>query len=379
MIRVGIDARWIFKEISGIGQYTTELVRYLAPHDETNAYVLFFEHEELRDRLWQQANLDQYPNFKACLVPYGVFSIRNQLAFGRVLRQQRLHVFHSPNFMIPLPPFARRRAGQPRALCTIHDLIPLLHPEYTPRALKTRLFPIYRALMRKIAARCALVLTVSEASRADILHFFNLPAQQVRAIPNGVGTGFSRRGGDQDLAPAILFVGRQDPYKNLPLLIEAFARLHLALPEARLVVVGAADPRYPAAAEAARRLGINEFIDWKGYVDARRLAEAYRQASVYVLPSRYEGFGLTVLEAMACGTPVVCSDIPALREVAGEAALFVPPGDADALAAAIRRLLADPETAGRLRSAGVHRALEFSWRRTAAETLKAYEWVAALP
>jgi glycosyltransferase involved in cell wall biosynthesis len=171
----------------------------------------------------------------------------------------------------------------------------------------------------------------------------------------------------------VLYVGRCDPYKNLPGLVAAFAQVVRAGGvDARLRIVGSPDARYPEAGETARRLGVADRVDWAGYLDDAGLLKAYQDADVLALLSRYEGFGLPVLEAMACGTPTVCSNAASLPEVAGAAARLVAPDDVAGAAAALQDVLTNPAEAARLRAAGLAQAQKFSWRTAAESVLRAY-------
>ncbi|TAN36188.1 MAG: glycosyltransferase family 1 protein [Verrucomicrobia bacterium] len=376
-MKIVIDARWIFPELSGIGLYTQELIRALAQLDRQHEYVLLFQYPEVMQRVVACAGLVAAPNFRTELVPFGIFSLASQIRLPGLLRRWGADVFHSPNYMIPFRAFPRcgRRT---HCVVTIHDLIPLLFPEWTPKAKKTRLLPMFRCIMQAVGVRADLILTVSEASRRDILRVMRIPAarqEKVLAIPNGVAAEYQPPATPQTGArkKTILYVGRFDPYKNVIGLLVAFEQLRRQMPGAvRLVIAGAPDPRYPEALAFARRHNLETDIEWRGYLNGRQLVEAYQQADVFVLPSRYEGFGLTVLEAMACGTPVVCSNVSSLPEVAGDAAILVAPDDATKMTEAIRRVLTEPELAATLREKGVRRAAEFSWRRTAEMTLRAY-------
>lgn len=371
-MRIAIDTRWIFPEISGIGLYTRELVTALAEVDRANDYVLLFDRPDLQQRTWAEARLADKPNFRAALVPWRIFSVGGQLGLPGWLRRQGVDVFHSPNYMIPFRAFPRRRPHAMRCVVTIHDLIPLLFPQYTPRALKTRFLFLFKALLREAAMRADTVLTVSEASRADILRL--LKARHVVAIPNGVAPQYAPVPFPRNSPKRILFVGRFDPYKNVIGLLTAFDVLRQQMPDAvRLVIAGTPDPRYPEPLNFAKQRGLDKDIEWLGYVSGPQLVAAYQQADVFVLPSRYEGFGLPVVEAMACGTPVVCSGVSSLPEVAGDAALLITPDDAAGIAKAIRRVLEEPGLAASLRAKGLRRATEFSWQRVARETLRVYE------
>ncbi len=379
-MRIGIDARWIFPEITGIGSYTRELVRHLATVDQKNEYVLLFSDEALLERTRDDCLPQKPANFSFARAPYGLFSVAGQLFMPSLIRRLNLDIFHSTNYMIPLPAFPRgsRRPGQTRAIVTIHDLIPLIFPEYVPRSRKRRLFFLYRMLMREIAQRADTIITVSQASRADVIKHLGLPQagrSKVAVVTEGVSSKFQplpEQAPVPDEPRTILWVGRADPYKNLSVLVEAFARLRSEQMNTRLHLVGPPDARYPEADNLAKELGVAQHIKRAGYLADDELLRAYQEADVFALPSRYEGFGLTVLEAMASGTPVVCGNQGSLPEVAGKAAILVPPSDAIALAEAIKRVLAEPQTALDMRRRGLEHARSFTWEQTARQTIEAY-------
>ncbi len=373
-MRIGIDARWIFREISGIGTYARELIRHLAANDRDNEYVLFFSHQSTEEETRKSARLDEAPNFSTCLINYGPFDLRSQLLLPSHLRRLGLDIFHSPNYMIPFLAFGGRRVRRPLCVANLHDIIPLLFPHLTRRSKKTRLMPIYRRLMRQVGYRADLIITGSESAREDILRELGIGnAEGVVAIPDGVDSRFTPSDVLSPDSRTVLYVGRMDPYKNVPGLVRAFSEvLRTGVPDARLKVVGPRDQRYPEASELASRLGIESSVEWAGYLTDAQLLEAYRQATVLALPSFYEGFGLPVVEAMACGTPVVCSNVASLPEVAGDAAIMVDPEDCAELAGALRHVLTDGGLRADLRDKGLKRAAKFSWRRTAELTLEAY-------
>ena len=373
-MRIGIDARWIFKEFSGIGLYTQELIRGLVRLASGHELILFFNDPALRDRTWRQAEISDRSHVRAEMIPWGVFSMPSQLFLPGRIRKLGLDIFHSPNYMLPFAAFSRRRPHRTRGVITIHDLIPLLFPQFTPKALKTRFYPVYRRVMKEAGTRADMMLTVSETSRRDIIQHLNVPDSRVVAIPNGVAQEYQPATPAKSGPKTILYVGRFDPYKNVLGLLEAFRLVReRARQEVRLRLVGAPDPRYPEAPRRARELGVAEAVEWTGSAAGPELVSAYQSADVFVLLSYYEGFGLTLLEAMACGTPVVCSRIGAIQEVAGDAALLVPPDRPAEAASAILKLLTEPDHAADLRRKGLARAAEFSWWKTAERTLKAYE------
>jgi len=387
-MKVALDARWIFNEISGIGAHTRELIRYIAREDHRTSYSLIFSERALAERTWHEAELVDKPNFKPHIVPWSIFSPRSQLLMPGWLARQGITVYHSTNYMIPLASFPKGRMGRIRCVTTIHDLIPMLFPSATPRAMKTRLFPLYHRLMLEIGARADRIIAVSNASRADILGHLQIPASRhgnVRVIYNGVSSSFCPPDSDPETRdPArtrtILYVGRSDPYKNLTVLIESLAllRTHLPFP-VRLKIIGPPDPRYPEAGRRVGELGLQDAVSWAGYQAGEALIRDYQQADAVVLPSQYEGFGFPVVEGMACGTPVICSDIPVLREIGGEAAVYTALGSAPALADGIRDVLTDPSLRKRLVGLGFAQARQFTWTAAAQQTISLYRELSEVP
>lgn len=387
-MRIAIDARWIFPEISGIGEYTRELIRHLARTDRTHTYTLFFDNDTVLHRTMDETRFGEAPNFRTCLLPFGVFSIANQLHMPGILRREGVTLFHSTNYMIPLLAFPRYRRHRVKCVTTIHDAIPLLFPRHAPKSRKARMFPLYRRLMIEVGARADAIVTDSRASRTDLLRLLRIPPKRharVHAIYCGVAERFSPAGAASnasgpvsDAVRTLLYVGRLDPYKNVLTLLEAVARARASVGfPLRLAIAGSPDPRYPETPEAVRRLGIQDAVQWLGYLDDQALVDQYRQADLLVHPSRYEGFGLQVAEAMRCGLPVVCTTGGSLPEIAGDAALSVDPDDVGGMSKAIVKVLSDPELAQTMSRNGLEQAAQFTWEQTTAQMLAVYEQVAS--
>jgi glycosyltransferase involved in cell wall biosynthesis len=386
-MKIAIDARWIFPEISGIGNYTRQLLREFSRMDMPHTLLVLFSDPVLMERTLSDPELVSASNLEPRCLPWSVFSPQSQLRLPGFLRKEGVDVFHSPNYMIPLLAFPRSRGGRVKCVTTIHDVIPLVFPDHAPKSRKTRLFPIFRALMTEVGRRSDAIITVSEASRRDILKQLRIAsghADKVYTVYNGASACFSPSPspslpeGGNDRPRTLLYVGRADPYKNVDALVRALALVRSSTDmDVRLQIAGAPDPRYPQATELAETLGVSSAVTWTGYLMDDALVNAYRTADLLVHPSRYEGFGLQIVESMACGTPVVCSNGGSLPEVAGDAAIQFDPDDVDALVQAITRVLTQPELAADMRERGFAQSARFRWQAAAHQTLDVYEAVAA--
>lgn len=392
------DARWMTPVPSGISVYSLELLRRMPALAPEWRWHVVFGSERQRDTVMEACGFPSSLKVSAAVFPHGPLSPRSQLSLPRLLKSLRCDLFHSPNYMVPFLAFGSpksllglakpSRRGCGACVATIHDAIPLILRDYAPRSVTSRMRWLYRESMR-LAVRCsARTITGSEASRRDIavaLRLGEREAASFRTIYDGVSDRFSPAppGKTKTAAPSgakpakiVLYVGRLDPYKNVPMLVDAFAMvLKDSGIAAHLLVVGPEDPRYPEARLHAQYRGISESVSFiHGASDAELLA-AYRSADVLVNPSRYEGFGLPMVEAMKCGVPVVCTDGGSQPEIAGGAAEIVPAGDEASLAGAIRRVLEDGALRADLSARGLERSKRFSWDATAAETVALYREV----
>ncbi len=282
--------------------------------------------------------------------------------------------------LVNVLPLAARVAG----VVTVHDLAFLRTPQALPRAKRAYL----AALCRASVARAAHVIAVSTQTADDLMALFGAPARKITVVPNGVGAEFGLarpaevarvRAARALPARYLLFVGTLEPRKNLVTLVRAYAHWRAqAAPADRdvmLVVAGGKGWFYDKIFAQVQALGLEEVVHFTGYVAAEELPGLYQAALGFVYPSLLEGFGLPVLEAMACGTPVVTSRAPSLTEVAGDAALCVEAADEAALAAALALLVTQEALRAELRQRGLARAAAYSWQRTAAETIRVYERV----
>jgi glycosyltransferase involved in cell wall biosynthesis len=294
-----------------------------------------------------------------------------QAEIGWLARRERLDVVHDPTGTAPLLLTGARR------VITVHDVVPYVAPS-TSTVLD---WLIYRLWLPLVAGKMDAIVTVSEHSRRDIVRHLNVDPSRVHAVPSAAGAHFrpvdrscsaavARRHGIT--GPYLLYVGSVEARKNLPRLLEAYARLRRRSTRWQLVVVGARTWKYGPVFETVRRLGLEPHVRFTGFVRDEELPALYSGADLFVFPSLYEGFGLPILEAMACGAPVITSACSSLPEVAGTAAILIDPLDVETLGDAIWRVLDDRRLADSLRQRGLARAAQFRWDRTVEQTLAVY-------
>jgi len=367
-VRVAIDARKLHD--FGIGTYIRNLLRQLARIDHDTDYVLLSSPTDL------DVAAQLGPNFRSVLEPSPNYSLREQIHVPWVLHRERPDVFHAPHYV--LPPAIRCRS-----VVTIHDCIHLMFPQYLPNKAA---YAYARASMWAAVKRSSRILTVSEASKRDILHFFNVAPEKIEVVYNAIDDHFWLTPPEEEVARVreryqldhqfVLYVGNIKPHKNLVRLIDAFDELRrTGLEDLKLLIIGDEISKLPALRRAVHRHKLHKHVRFLGFVSDGTLRILYRLASVFVFPSLYEGFGLPPLEAMASGTPVVTSNQSSLPEVTGDAAVLVDPYDVDSLVDGIRRVLTDPALAAELRRRGPERAREFSWAHSVEKTRRVYEAV----
>jgi glycosyltransferase involved in cell wall biosynthesis len=347
---IGIDARELLGDTTGVGRYLGELMRRWTTRAdaETRRFVLYSP-EPLSV---------QYPGATTSVrvLPGGRGTAWEQMQLARAVRAERPDVFFAPAYTAPalVPhPFA----------VTIHDVSFSRRPEW----FRWREGLRRRVLTKRTARRADLVFTVSRFSRDEIQALYDVPAERIRVVPNGVT--HQRTGRTAAREPLVLYTGSIFNRRRVPDLVAAFARVARAVPAARLVIVG--DNRtwpYEDIAAVAEAHQISSRVTLVPYLSGEPLADLYARASVFAFLSEYEGFGLTPLEALSAGTPVVVLDTPVSREIYGDAASFVPPGDVEAAARAIERLLTDRTEAVAQLSRAASVLARYSWD-AAADTI----------
>lgn len=358
---------------TGIGRYALELLRALAKLPGRAEIVLLTTE---RDPSATAAFGFESHALPGCRRLPALLTVGN-LVVSLAASRYRLDLVHDPNGIAPfLGP-----SGRARRVVMIHDACPRVCPDEHNRLDTWR----YRALLPRAAENADLVLTNSAHSRQDLERYLDITSTRSRVIPGGVDERFrpipagDKR--DEVLAgygirrPYLLYLGAVNGRKNIPRLLMAFAQVHPRHPGLTLVIAGSRQWGATPIDVTRRRLELGDRVHFPGYVDDADLPALYSGAEAFVFPSLYEGFGLPVLEAMACGTPTITSRTSSIPEVAGDAAILVDPLDVDAIAEAMERVLGDPEMASRLRARGLDRAGQFTWESAARKTLNAYQEV----
>ncbi len=377
-MRIGIDARVLLKPKTGVGRYTRNLISNLLLIDQKNEYILFTD-----TKLGINFSAGNYKEKVIWLPNFGEESIRKLgspvwmnscLPWG--LRKEHVDLLFCPNSISPIRQTCKK-------VLVIHDLSPILFS-----GLHSRFHSFYlrRTFLSEIK-NISKIITVSQSSKKDIIQLFSVPEDMIKVIYSGVGNIFkpiNDRGvlneKLQEYALTakefILYVGALNPRKNLIKLVHAYCELRKSSHiEHRLVIVGGKNRFYATIYTVAKNLGLENDVVFTGYIPDDDLPYIYSGADLFVYPSFYEGFGFSPLEAMACGTPVISSNVSSIPEITEDAAILVNPNDVNDIAKAMQEVLTNKD----LRKRMVHKALErasfFSWKKTAEKTLKVFEEV----
>jgi glycosyltransferase involved in cell wall biosynthesis len=364
-MRIAIDARKLHD--FGIGTYIRNILLGLARLDQETEYIVL-----CRPRDAGLAS-DLGANFRAVPETARPYSLAEQIAIPIRLVRERAHLLHEPHYVLP-------PATRCRSVVTIHDCIHLMFPQYLPGTL-AHLYA--RMSMWSAVRKSDQILTVSNASKRDILRFFDIAPEKVDVIYNAIDERFLAPPDAErmDLIrqryqldhPFLLYVGNIKPHKNLERLIDAFGRVRAhGLDDLRLVIIGDEISKYPPLRQAVHRHRLDKYVRFLGFQPYDTLAGFYRLARAFVFPSLYEGFGLPPLEAMACGTPVVTSNVSSLPEIAGGAAILVDPYDPASIADGITRAVSDEALRAELIARGLARARDFSWTQSVAAIHRIY-------
>lgn len=370
-MHIGIDAHAIGAQQGGNETYIRGVIRALAELDDRNRYTIYLA-EPAAAAEWREGFARQHPNFEIRLLPKPTPLIRVPLFLAYELWKRPVDVLH---VQYTAPPFCRVPV-----VATIHDLA----FEHMPETFTRRGSFQLKLTVRRTAQRAVRIATVSEYSRQDLLRTYKLSPEKVVVTYNGVEQHFTAEAWPNEAAGIrnrfgikrdyLLAVGSLQPRKNLVRLIRAYAKLrseHKAFTP-QLVIVGRklwlADEIF---AEVRQQFWKDDVI-LTGYVSDEDLPKLYRQATAFVYPSLFEGFGLPPVEAMACGTPVITSNVSSLPEVTGDAALLIDPLDQPSLESSLLQITSDEALRARLREQGIEQAKLFTWRAAAEKTLQLY-------
>lgn len=353
-MRIGVNALYLIPGgVGGTEIYLRALLDALAEIDGANEYLLF-TNRETGAALGPKA-----PNFhvveqnvRAASRPMRILC--EQTALPRAAARLRLDVLLNPGFTAPL-------------LCpcpqvtVFHDLQHKRHPEY----FRWWDLPFWRFFLYWSARVSRRVIAVSDATAADLKRYYGLGAPKVRVVPHGVGQEFFEIAKRRRPEPFLLTVSTLHPHKNLEGLLRAFAEFRRSRPDYRLVVCGMHGFVTGPLHDLREQLGLADAVEFPGWIPREDLLDLFARAAGFIYPSRFEGFGMPVLEALAAGVPTACSNIEPLASIAGGAAVTFDPSDVEAIAAAMARIVQEDGAPGPARAAA------FSWRSTAAGTLAA--------
>ncbi len=388
-MRIGIDARTILNpekgDSIGIGHYTYQLIRHLLDIDRENEYVLFF------DARVREKDVKKFtrPNVKIRFYPFSDYrkylpGLYNELLGSAILTKEKLDVLHTTS---PVSRVPKRYKG--KVIVTVHDLAFYKVPEAFPKPQITKM----KAILNLMTDKADRIITVSESTKKDLEEILESPAEKIRVIYSGFDKRFfeapviSREKVFEKFGipdAYVLFLGTLEPIKNITRLFEAFKTFKGILakdpnsekyPDYKLVMAGKSGWLAKEYKQMAKDMGIGNDVIFTGYVAPEELVPLFKNAEFFVMPSLYEGFGTTVLEAFATETPAILSRVSSIPELADLAAELVNPNDAKNISDAMVRFAKDQELKDLYRKRGKERAEKFDWNRCARETLEVYKSV----
>ena len=378
-MRIGIDARFAVHNRRGIGNYTSKLIHHLADIDHRNEYVLYIDAKDNANLLPEQANV------KTKMIRPFNYPTWEQLVLPAQAGKDNIDVLHSTGNTAPI--YLNSRI---RRVATIHDVMYLEKRSALPRSASwyQACGRIYRKMVvpRTVGRFCA-VITVSDFCRREIARYLPaLAADDITVIyeaGNDTCRPIDKRYAWAEIRKKhgiahsyVLTLGGIDPRKNTRLVIDKYVELKSkGLIDQKLVIVGIPNWRRTRFNDVVMQSGCRDDIILTDFLDDDELVLLYNCAAVFLYPSLYEGFGLPPLEAMACGTPVIASNITSIPEIVGDAAILIDPTDGDRLKKALLELLSNERLRRQLISRGFRQAGKFSWRTMAEQTLAVYESV----
>ena len=365
-MRIGIDARSIHLE--GAGRYIRELIANLSRIDDKNEYIIYFLSEEQMHR-----NRIEKQNFFSAILPISLYDLHKQPLLTYRLMKDKIDLFHATDlWLFPIFPPCNM-------VITIHDLMIYYIPESS-----TRQALLYgRVFFPHAFKKSKKLILTSQFMKEQLLKLYPDVGYKISAVPLGVSECFKVKNNDNIenvitkyniKKKFVLYVGNLRSHKNIGRLLEAFSKLPEEIKnDYNLVIVADKMKRYSEILKRPRKLGIEEHVQFVGFVQNDDLSAIYKLATVLVLPSLCEWFGLPIVEAMASGTPVITSNITSMPEIAGDAGLLINPYDSDELKTAIEKVIMDKQLRSKLVIMGKERAKLYSWPDMATKVLDIYK------
>jgi len=377
-MRIGIDLSFLCEKKVGVDFYTFNILKHIAKLDTKNEYILY-SCRRIPEEFVRLSEINRNFVFKPSPNRSGFRLFWTRFILPGILKRDGIDVFHAPCFWGPA------RCPCPMVI-TFFDMTSWLLPRLF--TLKHRLF--YAGVVPSLAGKASHLIAISENSARDMVKIFGIPRERIDVV-YGAAEDIFKPVKDRTLVDKIkmkynissdyiLYVGILEPRKNLPLLIRAFNwMVKDKNAKHRLVIAGRKGWGWKDIFRLVRKKGLEDKVVFTDYVEEKDLVPLYNGASVFVYPSLYEGFGLPPLEAMACGAPVVSSDVSSLPEVVGDAGILVNPYEKEELAKSIYEVINNPELKKKMISKGIERAKKFSWQTAARKTLALYEDVVRKP
>ena len=362
-LKIGIDARFFGPKQKGLGRYVQKLVENLENIDLNNQYIIFLRKDNF---------LDYHPrnkNFKKVLADYRWYGFKEQIFFPFKIWKYQIDLMHFPHFNVPilyLKPF----------IITIHDLILKRFPTHRASTLTPFVYQfknlIYQLVIFSAIKRAKKIIAVSNYTKNDILKYFKIKSKKIEVIYEGTPQGLPSQNTVSNTKQYLLYVGNAYPHKNLERLILAFNKLVKEKKDLYLILVGEIDYFYK---KIQNKFSDSKQIIFTNFVSDKELIALYKNASLYIFPSLYEGFGLPPLEAMSYGVPVVCSQASCLPEILEDSAIYFNPENVNDMAEKIKYVLDNKDIQKNLILKGFKQIKKYQWEKMAQEIMRVYKSV----
>lgn len=368
MMKIGIEARWITYNKTGFGNYALNLLKELSKIDNKNEFIVYLNSDFSNNEIFSK------PNFKKRVIktPLGIYK-HISIPLDIISKKRKFDFFHflynAPSLLLPCP-----------FILTIHDV----SYKYVPNMLSKRNLLSVNTQLLLNAKKASKIITVSESAKKDIINFYKIPEEKINVIYEGVDDSFrviNEERKKKEIAvkygiPSqyLLYVGTYLPHKNLETLLYAYHELRRTQKISHsLVLAGKKGRNYDVISRLISKLCLDKDVKTIGFVRDEDLPYVYNLSDLFIFPSIYEGFGLPLLEAMACGVPVISSNTSCLPEIGGNAAIYFPPKELGELAGTIFSVITNSNLRNGLIARGLRRAKLFSWKTMAKKTLNLYQ------